>query len=737
MNFLAFNLEETVANVGLWIVNGIYKVAAGAFKIFLILANGEIVSSDDYELLFNNCYVILGVVMLFIIAFSILKAIINPDDQKQGTAAMKKMIINLVTSAIMLAVLPTIFTFAFDFQKSILGSQNVIGRFFGFGSLGTNDDDSALNQVTRGANMIVNGVYTAFFNVNTDEMNCTITDNDSLYDCQKGVVSGSKNLAATITKVSENGSFGSYRSFAENVSNDEIDFNFFLSLIGGLILLYIGVSYCFDMGVRLIKLIFYQMIAPIPIMFRVIPDGKLSGTFNQWVKITLSCYLEVFIRIFVLYFCVYLCIKIDSSNFLAYNNWNYGFFTWLFTKAFIFMGIVTFIKQAPKLISDITGINSGNMKLGIKEKLAAGGAFTAGAAVGGGVTALTRSAISSGKLAVNKWGETKNLHGTAKAKAIGSALLATGGALGSTVSSGISGVVRSGKSGFGAKNWGDMSKAASSGAKAAGDARDKRAAYKASHGGTVKGTIIGHAQDAVNNLGEWAGIGVGDTNLGYYTGAAQSTSSFNDLSESTYKKKQEYIDQNSVVTALKSRHAAAMASGDVAEANRLKTQLDFETEALKNMQRTMAAKKKDVISIAATRLSVDQKTNYSGDEDFVNSYRKAIFDGFKVSEADYGRSRLEEVSVRLADGTTEKRNQRILVDQNGNDIIRMSVDETSILDAMLSGGEVKDEWINEDNVVHIQEAIDKANIGRQHIKTTKEREHIVRTGNRSTDKKNQ
>ena len=91
----------------------------------------------------------------------------------------------------------------------------------------------------------------------------------------------------------------------------------------------------------------------------------------------------------------------------------------------------------------------------------------------------------------------------------------------------------------------------------------------------------------------------------------------------------------------------------------------------------------------------------------------------------------------MADGTTEKRNQRILVDQNGNDIIRMSVDETSILDAMLSGGEVKDEWINEDNVVHIQEAIDKANIGRQHIKTTKEREHIVRTGNRSTDKKNQ
>lgn len=126
-------------------------------------------------------------------------------------------------------------------------------------------------------------------------------------------------------------------------------------------------------------------------MLRVIPEGKLSGSFGKWVQITVTCYLEVFIRIFVLYFCVYLCIAIASSDFLNNSVWQYGFMTWLFTKAFIFMGLITFMKQAPKLISDITGIDSGNMKMGIKDKLKEGGLFTAGhalAAAGAGIGGL-------------------------------------------------------------------------------------------------------------------------------------------------------------------------------------------------------------------------------------------------------------------------------------------------------------------------------------------------------------
>lgn len=392
MSILLFGIETGLSRLTIWLSAGLYYAAAFIFKVFLILSNGSVVSAEDYKLVLNNFYIIIGIVMLFLITFNLLKGMVNPDDQK-GTSAIKKIIINFITSLIIITLLPTIFSFAFDFQTSILVKQNTIGRLFGYGSTNSNNsEENAINQVTSGANMIVNGVWTAFFNVNTDAFKeCNVTDMTSLGECQNKVDGDDDALDDVIAEVERTGSFFKYTQFAGNITDDEVTYNFLLCLVGGFLLLYVGISYCLDMGVRLVKLAFYQIIAPIPIMLRVIPEGKLSGSFGKWVQITVTCYLEVFIRIFVLYFCVYLCIAIASSDFLNNSVWQYGFMTWLFTKAFIFMGLITFMKQAPKLISDITGIDSGNMKMGIKDKLKEGGLFTAGhalAAAGAGIGGL-------------------------------------------------------------------------------------------------------------------------------------------------------------------------------------------------------------------------------------------------------------------------------------------------------------------------------------------------------------
>lgn len=422
MTLLVFGLEESLAKLMIWLSASMYYIAAFFFKVFLILANGELVSADDYQIILNNSYIIIGVVMLFVIAFNLLKGMVNPEEKK-STEAIKKMIVNFITSMIMIILLPTIFGFAFDFQNAILVKQNTIGKFFGFGDVGSSSnnsaDDNAINKVQAGANMIVNGVWTAFFNVNPEGItNCYPNDLNGLTLCQNQVYAETKTssqptLAEVISEVNQNGSFYSYDKFAKAMNNDEIDYSFLLSLLGGFLLVYIGISYCIDMGVRLVKLVFYQIIAPIPILLRIIPDGKLSGTFNKWLQITITCYLEVFIRIIVLYFCVYLCVVINDSEFLE-NVFGYGWFTWLITKAFIFMGIIMFMKQAPKLISDITGIDSGNMRLGLPDKFkevlspldkVRHGAAMVGAGVGGffagggfkNPLAGVRSAFNAGK----------------------------------------------------------------------------------------------------------------------------------------------------------------------------------------------------------------------------------------------------------------------------------------------------------------------------------------------------
>ncbi len=522
------SLSGKITGLCIWLVIGIYKVATQIFKVFLMLASGELLSPEKYQAFINNFYVIIGVVMLFVLAFSLLKQMITPDDSKQGTTAIRKIIINLVTSGIIMALLPTIFAFAYDFQDSILISGvNPIAKLFNFGGSGNANIDD--NYIQVGAYQITNGVFTAFFNVSDDYCGNPVS-RSGVEACQRSIESkdglfgtswlfnSGTNFADAINAAETEGKFMYYTNFAENVADGEIDFNFFLALIGGVLLAYMGISYCFDMALRLVKLVFYQLIAPIPLFLRIVPNSKLNGVFSQWIKVTLTCYLEVFVRIFILYFCVYLCKAMITSDFLSNDIYSQGLFLALITKAFVILGIIMFMRQAPKLLQQITGLDSGNMKLGLKDKLKDSGLFTAGAALGAGATSLVNNAVASGREIKNKWQKDKE-KGVSGGKRALHAFTGVARGVGSAAAGAASGAVRGGKAGYTAKSAKEMKAAASTGAKGAIEARAYRANYKDTHGGAmltfkkgedgkrhIGGTIAGHATDAFHSAAEWAGI---------------------------------------------------------------------------------------------------------------------------------------------------------------------------------------------------------------------------------------
>ena len=157
---------DFITKLGLWLITPLFKLCAFAFKIFMILAQSDVLKEVQYDKLLTNFYIILGLIMLFIMAFALLRGIVNPDDQKQGTTAVKNIIINFVISCIMLGFLPTVFPFMFDVQDSIL-RYNVIGGFFGYGYTGGKEltDSTNTNEIEASAYRLVNGIFTAFFNV--------------------------------------------------------------------------------------------------------------------------------------------------------------------------------------------------------------------------------------------------------------------------------------------------------------------------------------------------------------------------------------------------------------------------------------------------------------------------------------------------------------------------------------------------------------------------------------------
>lgn len=179
-------------------------------------------------------------------------------------------------------------------------------------------------------------------------------------------------------------------------------------------------------------------------------------------------------------------------------------------KVIVVLGIFAFAKQAPKLIGDVLGLDSGNIKLGIGGKLAANGAFGLAAMLGGGTTAFTRN-VTHGLNNIhggwNKFRDTKGQGFGNRAKAFGSALVTTGKSALYTPFSAtgglISGGIRSGKGGFSAKKYGDVAKAAGEGAANAITARSKREAYRASN---KLLTPAAHLDDAIRGIGKWAGV---------------------------------------------------------------------------------------------------------------------------------------------------------------------------------------------------------------------------------------
>lgn len=500
------------------IVGGIYSIVNYIYQIFLVLAQSNIFQEEQYVELTTRVYIILGVVMLFILAYNLLMLIVDPD-KKESEYSIEKILKNIVISFILIVVCPSIFSFAFDVQDSVLNS-GVINKFFSDTSSSGFDN----NSIKSGGRMMAYNTFIAFFTPASGKKDTEITnksnegafsyldDNNKVQyvDCTGNsfLSSGNCTLAEAKLVAQKAGTFSVFKAFAKNIDEGEVDFdNALIAIASGIYLAYVILSFCFDMAVRVVKLAFYQIIAPVAIICRILP--KSQDVFNKWLKATAQTYLAVFIRVLIMTMGIYLITKFIQSDFFESYCKDCSFGVQTIAYAFIILGIITFIKQAPKLLDDIFGLG-GNVSLGIKEKLKGGGAFAAGAAIGSGVTSLTRNATHAVEN-VRKAGAGETGWKKASAK-----IAAVGRGIGSTAAGAVSGTARGVYAGKDAGSAGDMKAAAGKAVKETTDKRDRREAYRASHkignfeastpfiGGVA--TVLSHGKDVVSSVGKWAGV---------------------------------------------------------------------------------------------------------------------------------------------------------------------------------------------------------------------------------------
>lgn len=491
------DVAETFWKIIISLVGSIFKLVNSAYRIFLALAEADIFKNAEFDIITKNMYEILSIVMLFALAYGILVKIVDPENSKSGIDG-KKILQKLVMAIVLLALIPSIFSFMFGLQEAILES-NVLNSIF------TGSSNVGAQNIQNAGNVMAVNSFKPFFtpNVNSDvnpedargsitnhtEYGVTLGNNGS-YGCKQDQCT----LADVDTFAEKTGDFGFYQAFAANINEGEVDFQWLIALVVGGFLVYAMISFCFDMALRVCKLAFFEIIAPIAIFCNVIP--KMEDVFKKWLSNTTKTFISVFTRIIVMNFGVYLISIIVNNADLGLNNAGNWFLN-LIAKCFLILGIVMFMRQAPKLLSDLFGFGDGDMKLGIRDKLKSSGAFAAGAAIGAGTTGFVRNATN----AVQQFRKApKEKKFSAAVKGFGSA--AAGAASGLTKGLWYAKDAGSGK---------DMKNAASQAANKTVENRMKRDNYTAAHS-RGKGwlddrvqNIIGHAEDTGVKVAGWAG----------------------------------------------------------------------------------------------------------------------------------------------------------------------------------------------------------------------------------------
>lgn len=378
-------------NLLLMLDGAIYNLIDYLYDIFDFLAGRNIFSQDTYNDIVSRIYIILGVFMLFVLAYSLLKAIINPDDFAKGENSFPNLIKNVVVSLVIIVLLPTVFSVAFNIQNSILNNDTIPRLVLGT-DYATNTD---VYDADAGRTMAYY-TFMAFFHENEDwcgdpEVNGTgtvltvgeegtcadeILGNGALF-VQNGLP-----LSEIRAGVLREDSFSNFSEFGEAVEEGQINYMFIISTFGGIFILYVLLNFCFDMALRVIKLAFYQIIAPIPVICRILPGGNMKDVFSNWTKQVISIFFEVFIRIGIMNLGVFLITTIVKNFNGIPGLSDLSLTQGLIVQALLIMGVVTFIRQAPDLLSKLLKLDTGGMKLGLMDKLAMGGVFAAGGAVG-------------------------------------------------------------------------------------------------------------------------------------------------------------------------------------------------------------------------------------------------------------------------------------------------------------------------------------------------------------------
>lgn len=335
-----FDIIGSVFNI-LWarLCSIVYGLIVLAFNLFTEVSQLDILSADKVNGIYQRLTMIITIVMVFYITFEFIKYVISPDTISDKEKGAGKVVARIVTAILLIAFVPTIFSWGYKIQQRILDTNVIPVVILG---------QKNWNFKSAGSNFAGN-VFSAFYRANCDSETTEKECNDAREKVDKNIAKfkEDKGLLAL-----EGALAGDIISSLKSIVTGKklIQFDGLLALVFGCFTLYVLFSYVLDLGTRYIQLLFLQIIAPVAIISSITPQK--DSMLKKWAKQCSITYLDVFIRLAILYFMM-LIVSILSSSLDFYEMTKNGKQINVFVYIVVIAGLLIFVQRAPKLLKEL------------------------------------------------------------------------------------------------------------------------------------------------------------------------------------------------------------------------------------------------------------------------------------------------------------------------------------------------------------------------------------------------
>lgn len=365
-------IKDALRSVAAALDSLIYQVVAFLYKLFFYVSSTEIFQNDAVRNISKNFQLLVAIVVMFSLSISLINYIVNPDNMKSGKVSASKLVTKVITSLILLLTINIVFATAYRLQNAII-ENNFVGKLI----LG--DKAQSFDVESMGMSFS-KSILSAF-----------ITDNPNKSGSvpQYNIQDANDLFNNILTKESQFHYLTDFINDKDDQGEYILNYNA-LSIPVGLFIGYILLTYVVGVGVRTVQLFYLQIIAPVPILFYVLPNG--DDKLKKWTQQCITTYLDLFIRHLIIYLTIFLCSNLLSTDgTLIIPSGADEYKNWIILALVI--AIMLFAKKAPDLIKELfpaTSKASGDfgLNLGKQFKGTAAGAVL-GAGVGGIAGAAT------------------------------------------------------------------------------------------------------------------------------------------------------------------------------------------------------------------------------------------------------------------------------------------------------------------------------------------------------------